>query len=106
MKNKKFSWAALKGGIIFFITIAVVVTVAVLVCTLVLDASGGNNTVVVFVMLAVILFLSAVCVIADYIRRKIMVERPVRKILEATDKIASGDYNVRIGTIHPYGRYD
>ncbi len=33
---------------------------------------------------------------ADYIRRKIMVERPTKIITEATEKIMSGDFSVRI----------
>ena len=33
---------------------------------------------------------------ADYIRRKIMVERPTKIITEATEKITSGDFSVRI----------
>lgn len=104
MKNKKSSAAAIKGGIIFFITIAVVVTVAVLVCTVVMGTK--NDTVVALVMLAVIIFLSAVCVLVDWIRRKIMVERPVKRILEGTNKIASGDYSVRLETVHRFGHYD
>ena len=50
--------------------------------------------------------LAFVCAIADGIRRKIMVNRPVDKILEATGRIAAGDFSVRIETEHPYGRYD
>ena len=106
MKNKPFSWTAVKGGIIFFVTISVVVTIAVLVCTLVLGASGGNKTLVALVMLAVILALSTACTLIDYLRRKVMVERPVKRILEGTDKITSGDYSVRLETAHTFGHYD
>lgn len=41
-------------------------------------------------------FLSVVLAFADFIRRKIVVEKPVKKILEATDRITSGDFDTRI----------
>lgn len=41
-------------------------------------------------------FLAFVCTVVDIIRRKISIERPVRRILEATEKIMKGDFSVRI----------
>ncbi len=40
---------------------------------------------------------------ADYIRRKIMVERPTKIITEATEKIMSGDFSVRIPPMQSSG---
>ena len=41
--------------------------------------------------------------LADYIRRKIMVERPTKIITEATEKIMAGDFSVRIKPMHSSG---
>ena len=41
--------------------------------------------------------------LADYIRRKIMVERPTKIITEATEKIMSGDFSVRIPPMQSSG---
>jgi len=92
------------GYVIFFFTIAVMVTIALTVYERVRGMEGRGS--VSGVMLGVILSLSAVCTLIDVIRRKIMVERPVRKILSATEKIASGDFSVRLETEHSYERYD
>ena len=35
-----------------------------------------------------------------------MIERPLKEILKATEKIASGDFSVRLEPKHPYGSYD
>ena len=43
-----------------------------------------------------VLFLSFVCTVIDEIRRKITVERPVKTIVSAAERIAKGDYSVRI----------
>ena len=40
---------------------------------------------------------------ADYIRRKIMVERPTKTITEATEKIMAGDFSVRIKPMQSSG---
>lgn len=42
------------------------------------------------------IFLAILSAIIDFIRRKITVERPVKRILEATEKIKKGDLSVRI----------
>lgn len=41
-------------------------------------------------------FLAAVCTVVDIIRRKITIERPVKRILTATERIMKGDFSVRI----------
>ncbi len=43
-----------------------------------------------------VLFLSAVFTVIDEVRRKITVERPVRRIVAAAKRITEGDYTVRI----------
>ena len=43
-----------------------------------------------------VIFLSLVCTVIDGIRRKLMVERPVRRITEATQRIMNGDLTARI----------
>lgn len=55
-------------------------------------------------ILANIFVLSAIYVVIDYYRRKMTVERPVRMILEATERITSGDFSVE--PLHIYGKYD
>lgn len=43
-----------------------------------------------------VLFLSAICTVVDSIRRRFMVERPVRKIIEAAERITNGEFSARI----------
>lgn len=43
-----------------------------------------------------VILLSALCTLIDAIRRRFMVERPVRRIVEATEKIMGGDLSARI----------
>ena len=57
-------------------------------------------------MAIVIIFLSLVCTLIDLFRRRIMTERPVTDILNATKKIASGDFSVRLTTLHSVDDYD
>ena len=101
-RNKKIS-SSVFGAVWFFLTVAAVVTVAVLVYGMIPE----NRSALVrsMVMLAVILFLSLVCTGIDFVRRKITVNKPVQDILAATDKIAAGDFSVRLRISHDYRRY-
>ncbi|MBQ9081538.1 MAG: sensor histidine kinase [Clostridia bacterium] len=91
---------------IFFLLIATTVTVAMFIFGFVNERSEGDMRIVSLVMMLVILFLSLICTVIDAARRRITVERPLRKILNATDKIASGDFSVRLRVAHSYHRYD
>lgn len=101
-RNKKIS-SSVFGAVWFFLTVAAVVTVAVLVYGMIPENSSAH--VRSMVMLAVILFLSLVCTGIDFVRRKITVNKPVQDILAATDKIAAGDFSVRLRISHDYRRY-
>lgn len=102
-KKKTSSWL---GYLIFFLTIFVTVTVSLTLFTWVNRKTGGNRWLLVLVMMLIIVALSAICAGVDVIRRKIMIDRPVRMILSATEKIATGDFSVRLETLHEYEKYD
>ena len=106
MNKKKKRFDSIVGGLLFFITIAIVVSLAVVVYAAVEGACGGNRAIIAGVILSVIVVLSAVCTLIDFIRRRIMVDKPVQKILDATNKIAAGDFSVRLDITHTLQRYD
>lgn len=96
---------AFSGYLIFFLTVAFTVTVA-LMCFVAVNRGSGRPSVIAVTMIVVIGALSALCTVADAIRRRIMVDRPVQKILEATERIAAGDFSVHLEVAHSYERYD
>ena len=54
----------------------------------------------------VVIILATFCTVFDWIRRKITVERPTKKILKATEKIAEGDFTTRLEITHEYSKYN
>lgn len=105
MRRRKLSGNSLMGGAILFATVSVVVTVAVSLHEN-LVKHIENQAVITLIMLAAILLLAGICTVIDYFRRKIMVETPTKRILDATDRIASGDFSVRLEITHAYHHYD
>ncbi len=53
-----------------------------------------------------VVFLSLICTVIDALRRKITVDRPVKKIVSAAERIAKGDYSVRIEPLKGINRAD
>ncbi len=99
MKDKKKIKRSLFGVrqyLIFFALVAFVVTCSMLLFlnTVNVDLTSINYG-AIFTFCNV-LFLSLVLCVGDVIRRKITVEKPVKKILDATEKITDGDFSVRI----------
>ncbi len=103
-KNKKLY--SFLGYLIFCITIMVIITIAIAVFVAINRESNGNQTVIALVMIAVVILLSATCTIFDYLRRKITIQNPVNKILDATERLAEGDFSIRLDTDHTYGKYN
>lgn len=94
------------GSFLFFALIAIVVTVAMFIFGYVNEKTDGDRTVIAVVMLLVILFLSLLCTIVDLIRRRKTVDKPVEQILDATERIAAGDFSVRLPIMREYGKYN
>ena len=105
MKINKKKLSSVTGAILFFISISIVVSVAVIVLELV-SKYTENKTVIAVVMLIAIIILSLIATVIDYIRRKITVDKPVNEILSATDRIASGDFSVRLKITRDYAHYN
>lgn len=107
MKNKKAKGASFSflGALLFFIVIAFIIQIAVLVYEYIRTRTD-NKALIAVLILIVIFILSAFCVIFDLIRRKITVQSPTEKILEATQKIAEGDFNTRLEITHEYSKYN
>ena len=91
--------------IVFFILIACVIQSAVLIFDFV-KSKTQNNLVIALIMLGVIIVLSLICTVIDYIRRKISVDKPIEEILSATDKISKGDFSVKLTPSNSYGKYN
>ncbi len=53
-----------------------------------------------------VVFLSLVCTIIDGVRRKLTIDRPVKRIVAAAEQIAKGDYSVRIPRLNTLNRAD
>lgn len=82
----------------FFLFMAFILTSCILLFAeqLGLSASLENMQNAAVYTLGNVLFLSLLCAVADGIRRRYMVERPVRRIIAATERITKGDFSVRI----------
>jgi len=106
-KNKNsLSGFTVAGFFIFFCTILVTSTASIFIYYIANKVSNGNTTIVFFSVIGIIIFGAFICTLCDMFRRKIMIEKPVQKILDATEAIASGDFTVKIGHDHDYNKYD
>ena len=105
MNRKGARWTFF-GSLLFFLTISLIVTAAIVIYAKVDESTNGDRGVVALVMLLVVVFLSVLCTVLDIIRRRIMVDKPVEQILSATERIAAGDFSVRLQQRHGYSEYD
>ena len=103
--KKRRSSVSITGVLAFFALIAIVIQIAVLVYDYIIQRTTDKGLIAVLILI-VIVILSAICTVADVIRRKIMVDGPVNKILEATKSIASGDFNTCLDITHSYEKYN
>ena len=95
-KKVKRSLFGIRSYILFFLMSAFVVTCSMLLFLKTSNIHMNDIRHGAVYTLGNVLFLSLVFSLGDVIRRKLTVEKPVRKILDATEKITSGDFSVRI----------
>ncbi len=94
---------------IFFLMAAFVTTCCIMLFISALQESIGRQftqeeiTVAAKITMVNVILISIGMAMVDYIRRKIMVDRPVRVITDATERITSGDFSARVETFHGAG---
>ena len=106
MRAKKHkSGFHLVGYILFLLPLSVVVAAALVIYDGLLKANFGGG-ITAFFMLLYLLFATLIFVLTDVFRRRIMIDAPVNRILSATERIAKGDFSVRLTLEHGYEKYD
>ena len=99
----------LNNYVVFFLTVGFAVSCCMILFLNVLaDSMGlvfdeGNIAVAAKLTFGNVLLITFLFGTADYIRRKITVDRPVKQITEAAEKIMQGDFSVRIEPMRGVG---
>lgn len=94
---------------VFFLTVGFAVSCCMMLFLRVLSASMGlqfdatNIAAAAKLTFGNVLLITFLFGTADYIRRKITVERPVKQITEAAERIMQGDFSARVPPIHGAG---
>lgn len=100
-KSSNFSFA---GALVLFVTIAALMLVAIFFYDYI-GKKTDNVALVSVCIFSLIFVLSVVFVFIDSVRRKYTIDAPAEKILRATQKIAEGDFSVRLDITREYGKY-
>lgn len=105
----KTALGSVSSFLLFFLTVGFIVSccmmlfVSVLADTMGLTLTPTNVATAAKITFWNVILITLLFKLADYIRRKIMVERPTKIITEATEKIMSGDFSVRIRPMQSSG---
>lgn len=99
---KKFSYL-IYGFLGFTLVTGFNVSIGVLIYSQVVDE---ENYKVAILLIGVILVNALFCSIIDVVRRKIMISKPVDEILDATNKLKKGNFNINLVTNHTYQEFD
>ena len=93
---------SLQRYIAFFLLIAFIITCCMYLFLLILQQTLGisyteeNIRAAAALTFANVIFLSFLCTVIDTVRRRLMVDRPVRRIVEGAEKLMKGDFAARI----------
>lgn len=108
-EKKKHLLSFLWKYVSFFLLMAFIITSCMLLFLSQLEqATGisyhaGNVGAAASLTFSNVILLSLLCTVVDAVRRIYMVDRPVKKIIRAAERIMQGDFNVRIA---PYNSLD
>lgn len=106
MKRRGGWLLALRRYAVFFLLIGFVISCCMLLFLRFLQRVNGiayteeGLRSAAILTLGNVLFLTLLCTIIDGVRRRYMVERPVRRILAGAERLMQGDFSVRIEPFH------
>ena len=101
-ERRKRIWAAVQHFFSFFFLMCFVITCCMLLFLQTMTKMMGTEfqqeeiEMAAKVTFGNVIFLSLLCAIVDAVRRRIMVGRPVRRIIHASERVMQGDLSVRI----------
>ncbi|MBQ8375391.1 MAG: HAMP domain-containing histidine kinase [Clostridia bacterium] len=105
MKGRKLL-KNLVGFLWFFLPVCIAVMVVLLTYSTLQEQENIENGTIAFVMLIVAFAISLFCAAIEFIRHKLTVERRVREILDGAQRIAEGDFSVRLPVESSWSVYD
>ncbi len=113
-KEKKFKklTGTISNFFIFFLLAASVTTCCIMLFISTLQESIGRSftqeeiTLAAKITMINVILISIAMATIDYIRRKFTVDRPVKRITEATSKMIGGDFSVRVEPIAKFATDD
>ena len=95
--------------LLFFLMVGFVVSccmmlfLQILKTTMELEYTAQNIAAAAKITFINVLIISIIFKTIDYLRRKVMVDKPVEIITEATERIMQGDFTVRVNEMHGVG---
>ena len=93
------------GYIFFLIPLTLSISLGIVIYELLSQKTDSLGIIALFLLIYILISTFAYCTM-DIVRRRLMIDKPVEQILDATQKIASGDFNVTLSPSHAYNRYD
>jgi len=100
---------AVNNYVVFFLTVGFAVSCCMMLFLNILADSMGlvfteeNIAAAAKLTFGNVVLITLIFGTIDYVRRKMMVDRPVKIITEATEKIMKGDFSVRVAPMHGAG---
>ena len=99
--NSKFS---ILGFVLFLSPILVIVTISVTVFIFALKYFKIG--IVILIMLVLVVIFTLLFCFFDVIRRRVMIDKPLKEILFATSEISKGNFDISLKPKHSYEKYD
>lgn len=102
----------LQHFLVFFLLVTFVISCCLMLFTSTLQSSIGREftqaeiTAAAKATMINVILISAFMALCDYLRRKFTVERPVKRITEAANKMIKGDFSVRVKPVAKFASDD
>jgi len=104
-RNGRVSRLTLLSYVVIFLIVAAVLTMTVVIYKA-LDYYVVKDGWVVIIMLLSIVVMALIISVGDMFRKRYTIDKPTQLVSNATQKIAQGDFSVRLTPRHTFGSYD